>query len=349
MPIIRKKILEISKISRKIKILFCANFRISPTLTAPLQQGVAAIFGPDDPASAVHAANICDTKEIPYIDTRFDQFSQIPIVNLYPDAETLSQMVVDLVQSSEWTSFTILYETPEWLPRTAKLLELYDPREYTVTVRRLDLRLTTKDYRSILRRIKQSSDNCIVIECSIESLGEILRQAQQIGLLIDKYQFIITNLDAHTIDLEPFQYGDASITLVQMVDTSNDILLDYAEYLKKRSSAEKTDDGKGDAEGEGGEKGEEGSDGENKEEDGEAEQPADRQEGDKEEGAENADGDGEGGQGEHDGDEKGDDGGEGGEKEEGGEGEEEESGTSDGEDGEESASESSVEEAGRQC
>lgn len=231
-----------------------------------VQQGVAAIFGPDDSASAVHAANICDTKEIPYVDTRFDTFSQIPVVNMYPDTETLAQMVVDLVVASEWTSFTIMYENPEWLPRAAKLLELYDPKGYTVTVRRLDVRLATKDYRSILRRIKQSSDTCLVIECSIDALEEVLRQAQQIGLLIDKYQYIITNLDAHTISLEPFQYSDAAITLVQMVDTSSDILLDYAEYLKKSSSAEKggEEEAKAAEEGEGGGEGgeENGGDGE---------------------------------------------------------------------------------------
>lgn len=158
---------------------------------------------------------------------------------MYADPEILSKMVIDIVVAAEWTSFTILYETPEWLPRVAKLLELYDSNGYTVTVRRIDLNLSTKNFRSILRRVKLSTDTCIVIECSIDSLAEILKQAQQVGLLIDKYEFIITNLDAHTIDLEPFQYSDASITLVRMIDTTSAILTEYAEYLKKSSSAEK--------------------------------------------------------------------------------------------------------------
>lgn len=158
---------------------------------------------------------------------------------MYADPEVLSKMVIDIVVASEWTSFTILYETPEWIPRAAKLLELYDSNGYTVTVRRIDLNLSTKNFRSILRRVKLSSDTRIIIECSIDSLAEILKQAQQVGLLIEKYEFIITNLDAHTIDLEPFQYSDASITLVRMIDTTSAILTEYAEYLKKSSSAEK--------------------------------------------------------------------------------------------------------------
>lgn len=137
---------------------------------------MAAIFGPNDDSSAVHVSNICDTKEIPYIDTRYDVFSAIPIVNLYPDPSTLAQIVTDLVLAAEWESFTILYETPEWLPRMSNLLELYDPKGDTVTVKRIDVGLPTKNYRAVLREVKLSSDFCIIIECSIENLDEILKQ-----------------------------------------------------------------------------------------------------------------------------------------------------------------------------
>lgn len=60
-----------------------------------------------------------------------------------------------------------------------------------------------------------------------------LKQAQQIGLLVDGYQIIITNLDSHTIELEPYQYGGANITTVRMVDGTSELLAKYAEYMKK--------------------------------------------------------------------------------------------------------------------
>lgn len=262
---------------------------------------------------------------------------------MYPDAETLAQMVADLVISAEWTSFTILYENSEWLPRAARLLELYDSKGYTVTVRRLDLRLSTKDYRSILRRVKQSSDTCLVIECSIESLSEILTQAQQIGLLIDKYQFIITNLDAHTIDLEPFQYSDAGITLVQMVDTSSAILADYMEYLKKAAAAEKSGEGDGEAGGGGDDAGATDDAGGNGGGEEGAEQPEEggNEEGDGggEEGGDAEKRDAEEGEGEEAGGEEG----EGGAAEDG---EEEAEEDGEGEGDEESTSEATIEEAG---
>lgn len=161
---------------------------------------------------------------------------------MYPDPSTIAQMVTDLVVSAGWETFTILYETPEWLPNLSNLLELNDPKGFTVTIRRLDVGLTIKDFRAILRRVKVSSDTHILLECSVDSLNEILKQAQQIGIMIDKYQYIITNLDAHTIDLEPYQYSGANITLIQMVDTSHDTFTEYNEYLKKTKAAEEEEE-----------------------------------------------------------------------------------------------------------
>lgn len=51
-----------------------------------------------------------------------------------------------------------------------------------------------------------------LLDCSIDTLFSILQQAQQVGLMTDKYHYIITNLDLHTLDLVPFQYGETNIT-----------------------------------------------------------------------------------------------------------------------------------------
>lgn len=143
----------------------------------------------------------------------------------------MAQMLVDLVQASDWSSFTILYESAEWLPRMSELLGMYDSRGSTITARRLDLKLSVPNYRSILRRVKLSSDKCIIIECSIDNLGEVLKQAQQVGLMTDQHQLILTNFDSHIIDLEPYQYSGTSITTLQLIDPEHQILKEMAEYL----------------------------------------------------------------------------------------------------------------------
>lgn len=43
----------------------------------------------------------------------------------------------------------------------------------------------------------------------------------QVGLMTKNYRWIITNLDAHTIDLEPFQYSGTIIKIFRISDTNH--------------------------------------------------------------------------------------------------------------------------------
>ena len=176
---------------------------------------------------------MCDSKEIPYLDTRYDPHTRIPIVNLYPHADILAEMVLDLVTIWEWTSYTILYESSPWLARLSDLLEMYDPKGHTVTVRRLDLNLPTKNYRSTLRLTRMSEDTNIILECSIDSLPEVLSQMQQVGMLTQQYRYLITTLDAHTIDLQPYQFSDTNITTIRIIRPDNPSLKNFTDYLKE--------------------------------------------------------------------------------------------------------------------
>lgn len=115
------------------------------------------------------------------------------------------------------------------LPRLSDLLKLYDPKGYTVTVRQLDLGLNN-NYRSVLRRVKLGQDIHIVLDCSTRILPEVLKQAQQVGLMTDYHQFIITNPDLHTIDLEPYQYSATNITGVRLYDPEDPRVQQITEY-----------------------------------------------------------------------------------------------------------------------
>lgn len=162
----------------------------------------------------------------------------MPVVNMYPHPNTMTRMFVDWVLAWGWTDFTILYENASWLPRMSKLLELYDARGHTVTVRRIDLGLAQNNYRPVLRRVKLSDDRNIIVDCSIERLPEVLKQMQQVGLMTEYHQFLIANLDAHTIDLEPFQYSGTNITTIRIVQTESPVMEKYAEFLNPSDDAE---------------------------------------------------------------------------------------------------------------
>lgn len=75
-------------------------------------QGISAIIGPQSAQSALHVQSICDAKEMPHIETRWDPFAP-PVsssLNVHPDPVTMGHAFVDLVKAFEWKSFTILYE-----------------------------------------------------------------------------------------------------------------------------------------------------------------------------------------------------------------------------------------------
>ncbi|EZA54425.1 Glutamate receptor, ionotropic kainate, partial [Ooceraea biroi] len=72
-----------------------------------LRGGVAAIFGPQNAQTASHVQSICDTMEIPHLETRWDwrQRRQSCLVNLYPHPTTLSK--VFLFVKHTWTRIAV--------------------------------------------------------------------------------------------------------------------------------------------------------------------------------------------------------------------------------------------------
>lgn len=104
------------------------------------------------------------------------------------------------------------------MPGLIDLLKLSNYQQGdAVTVRQLDVG-QGQNYRSILRRVKLSEDMNILIDCSIELLPEVLKQAQQVGLMTDYHKFIITTPDLHTLDLEPYQYSGSNFTGIRLID-----------------------------------------------------------------------------------------------------------------------------------
>ncbi|XP_066999471.2 glutamate receptor ionotropic, kainate 2 isoform X2 [Anabrus simplex] len=196
-----------------------------------LAEGVWAIFGPQSSHTAGHVQSICDVKEIPHIETRFDvkHKRQDILVNLYPHPTALAKVYMDLILTWKWTSFTIIYEDNDGLSRISMLLKLNNIKGYSVTVRKLDAVL---DFRPLLRRIKRSGERNFVLDCSFERLPEIMKQALQVGLLVEENSFIITQLDMHNIDLEPYQHSGTNITGIRLVDPDDPFVVETVEEWK---------------------------------------------------------------------------------------------------------------------
>ncbi|XP_044738243.1 glutamate receptor ionotropic, kainate 2 isoform X2 [Chrysoperla carnea] len=213
-----RQILPRSKLSVQIeKISPQDSFHASKRVCHLLRSGVAAIFGPQSSHTASHVQSICDTMEIPHLETRWDYRlrRESCLVNLYPHPTTLSKAYVDLVKAWNWKSFTIIYENNEGLVRLQELLKAHGPSEFPITVRQLG---EGTDYRPLLKQIKNSAESHIVLDCSTERIYDVLKQAQQIGMMSDYHSYLITTLDLHSVDLEEFKYGGTNITAFRLVD-----------------------------------------------------------------------------------------------------------------------------------
>lgn len=95
-------------------IVFCQNktnlepiWNCHPYLSVSvchlLRSGVAAIFGPQSAHTASHVQSICDTMEIPHLETRWDYRlrRESCLVNLYPHPTTLSKVMLSLIVKQE--------------------------------------------------------------------------------------------------------------------------------------------------------------------------------------------------------------------------------------------------------
>jgi hypothetical protein len=214
-----------------------------------LEQGVAGIFGPQAGSTSPLVQSMCDTMDIPHVETSWDtkQRRQDFLVNLHPHPSTLAgvslkldichcfiiiipsfktyrlylidkqspwklpphvesinrsyvQLYVELVSTWGWEKFTVLYEDGSSLVRLSNLLKMLDKQ---VTLRQLDAH---NNHRPVLRDMRHSGENNIVLDCSTEMLPEVLKQAQQVGLMTSDQNYIITSLVSHTSLVRQIKY-----------------------------------------------------------------------------------------------------------------------------------------------
>lgn len=179
-----------------------------------VQEGVVVIFGPQRKKSLRHVHSMCDAMGIPHISTTLNTDDNLKVINIYPHSKALSMIYYNLVVEYKWKTYTILYENNDSLIMMKPLLERWNATGYTVTIRRL----IGPNYRNILRAVKLSGEENIIIDCSIEILTSVLEQSLQVGLLSEKFNLIITSLDLQTINYEPFQYSGMNITVLRLID-----------------------------------------------------------------------------------------------------------------------------------
>ncbi|XP_032677546.1 glutamate receptor ionotropic, kainate 2-like isoform X2 [Odontomachus brunneus] len=208
-------------------------FEVSAKVCEMVSMGVVGIFGPQDKVIADHVQSMCDTMDVPHISVRQDSAEPSQPrgigLNLYPHVSSLARVYDQLVTEFKWTSFAILYEDIDSLVRMRFLLKRWDPHGNSAFVYYLG---DGPNYREAMQDIKASEIENIIIDCSYDILSEVLRQAQQVGILSDRHRVIVTSLDLQTLDLEPYQYSGVNFTGVRLIDPEDPIVQQTVEKHK---------------------------------------------------------------------------------------------------------------------
>lgn len=96
-------------------IEYGSEFDASKKLCWLMKKGIMGLLhGPLANGAATHIQNVCDAKEMPLIETRYDPSTEQPVINLHPHPSVLAKLYFDLVESFGWDSFTIVYESTAW-------------------------------------------------------------------------------------------------------------------------------------------------------------------------------------------------------------------------------------------
>ncbi|XP_011138744.1 glutamate receptor ionotropic, kainate 2-like isoform X1 [Harpegnathos saltator] len=208
-------------------------FEVSARVCEMVNLGVVGVFGPQDKVIAEHVQSMCDSMDVPHISVRQDSSEPSQPrgvgLNLYPHVSSLARVYDQLVTDFKWKSFAILYENTDSLIRMRLLLRRWDPHGNSAFIYHLG---DGPNYREVMQQIKASELENIIIDCSYDILSEVLRQAQQVGILSDRYRVIVTSLDLQTLDLEPYQYSGVNFTGMRIIDPEDPMVQQTVEKHK---------------------------------------------------------------------------------------------------------------------
>lgn len=193
------------------------SFQASRKVCELLSQGMAAIFGPQSSESSSAIQSTCSVLEVPHIQYRWDYRSprNNQTVNLYPHPDAIGVAYRDFILEKNWKTLAILYEDSDALIRLQILLRDPEIRQKNVIVRQFN---PDQEYRKLLKEMGRNGVKNMIIDVAAENIVTVLEHAQQMDMMSEYYNYIIINLDMHTVNMEPFQNAGPNITGFRLID-----------------------------------------------------------------------------------------------------------------------------------
>ncbi|XP_058789993.1 glutamate receptor ionotropic, kainate 1-like [Phymastichus coffea] len=209
--------------------------------------GLSSVIGPHERIASIYTQGLCALHDVPHIVIRRESRSTpgpVKPINLYPDTNALAavttrfscfriisenqssilfvgQVYAQMIKRMKWESFSILYEDTDGLIALQDVLKVYPMRPpYTHDIRAFKLG-SGPNFSEPLLAAKFSGHKSFLLDCDYDILFNVMRQAQEVGLMSDAYRYIVTSLNFQVIESWPFRYTGAKISGLRLVDPDN--------------------------------------------------------------------------------------------------------------------------------
>lgn len=182
---------------------------------------MTAIFGPNTMQSSNIVASICNefgiphfvghwTPVLPSTTSELHSFTR----NLFPNPDIHSRALSGVIRDNDWKTFTIIYEDDFGLMRMQNIIQMNDPNGSPIMVRQLS---DDGDYKPMFKEIASHSETHIILDCSIDKITEVLKQAREVKMFGIYQSYIITTIDAYTVDFSSLDLTDknSNITTIR--------------------------------------------------------------------------------------------------------------------------------------
>ncbi|XP_033635922.1 glutamate receptor ionotropic, kainate 2-like [Asterias rubens] len=194
------------------------SFEATKTVCRQLSKGVAAVFGPNSRESSETIASVCNSMDMPLVETRWDyreRGSMVTSINLHPNNRQISRAIRDVVYYYRWSAITIVYQDDSALTRLQEVLRASAPRKIKLTIYKLP---TNPDVRTLLKEIKTSGARHIIIDCRSEMLYPLLEQIMEVQMLRSYYHFLFTSMDVTMLNMSRYSGDGVNLTTFHLYD-----------------------------------------------------------------------------------------------------------------------------------
>lgn len=214
-----------------------------------LEDGAIAIIGPPDEQTVQHVASICDSLDIPHfniITKRLGYSSQIMNSNgiaTVAESNQIKTTSIDfsisrpilyeayfetVIEALKWKSFVYVYEKDDSLYHMQQYLMKRNirPNDLKMKIVKLD---PSHPYRDTFWSLRAMRAKVVMLDVECPNLATVLKHAQQVSMVSESNNYLVTCLDTQTLNLDDIKYSKSLITWLSSINSHSEVLKNLVE------------------------------------------------------------------------------------------------------------------------